>query len=47
MQSQNAEDYYFIYNGVTNNSVEAFDIFLKKNVRSEVYERSSLGYQTT
>jgi hypothetical protein len=47
MQSQNAADYHFIYNSVINNSLEAFDIFFFKNVSSEVYERSSLGYQAT
>jgi len=48
MQSQNAAaDYHFIYNSVINKSVEAFEIFFFKNVSSEVYGRSSLGYQAT
>jgi hypothetical protein len=40
-------DYHFIYNSVINNSLEALDIFYFKNVSSEVYGRSSLGYQAT
>jgi hypothetical protein len=48
MQSQNTADYHFIrYNSAVNNRVEAFAIFFFKNVSSEVYERLSLGYQTT
>jgi hypothetical protein len=48
MQAQNAAaDYHFIYNSVINKSVEAFEIFFFKNVSSEVYGRSSLGYQAT
>ena len=40
-------DYHFIYNSVINNSLEALDIFFFKNISSEVYGRSSLGYQAT
>jgi hypothetical protein len=45
--TKNAADYHFIYDSIINNSLEALDIFFFKNVSSEVYGRSSLGYQAT
>jgi hypothetical protein len=37
----------FIYNSVINNSLKPLTSSFSKNVSSEVYGRSSLGYQAT